>query len=82
MRTIYLYLFVFLNISVQFLLGDGLGTSFGAKWQAHRHLINPGFHADAQKGMVKYVMFLFILLLFSLLLVLFILFIYFFIFIF
>ena len=36
---------------LKFILGEGLVTSSGAKWQAHRTMISPGFHAEALKNM-------------------------------
>jgi Cytochrome P450 len=39
-------------LRLKFFLGEGLVTASGAKWQAHRTMISPGFHADAQKHFV------------------------------
>ncbi|KAJ1436138.1 cytochrome P450 [Ochromonadaceae sp. CCMP2298] len=37
---------------LKFFLGEGLLTSAGARWEDHRHLINPSFHADSVKSMI------------------------------
>ena len=37
----------------KFVYGDGLMTSGGAKWQTHRHILNPGFQAEALSDVVE-----------------------------
>jgi len=38
---------------LKFILGEGLVTSGGDKWKAHRNMTNPGFHAENLKNMVE-----------------------------
>lgn len=37
----------------KFVYAEGLMTSGGAKWQTHRHILNPGFQAEALSDIVE-----------------------------
>lgn len=38
---------------IKFAYGEGLLTSGGGRWQAHRHMMNGGFHAESLRDMVR-----------------------------
>jgi cytochrome P450 len=39
---------------LEFIVGkEGLITTHGTVWQNHRQLINPGFHVDSVKAMLR-----------------------------